>query len=339
MTDRIDRILAHMPKAELHMHLEGSLEPDLLFALARRNAVPLKYKSEADLADAYSFRNLQDFLDVYYAGLSVLKTRMDYFDMTWAYLSRVRKDETVHAEVFISPQAHTRRGIAEADMIGGVFDAFDRASAELGMSALLIAGIQRQWPEDDAFEMIRRLAPWHDRIVGLGMGGPEIPNPPAKFERVFAHARAMGWKTCAHAGEEGPASYVAETADILKVDRIDHGVRAAEDPALLARLASAGIPFTVCPLSNVALKVFADLESHTLKRLLDAGIVATINSDDPSYFGGYMNDNFIRTRHALNLSEAELRKLARNGFEASFLSAADKARHLAALDAAWNAPV
>lgn len=337
MTDRIDRILARMPKAELHMHLEGSLEPELLFALGRRNAVALKYATEAELKAAYDFKNLQDFLDVYYAGLSVLKTRADYFDMTWAYLSRVRRDETLHAEVFVSPQAHTRRGVPEAEMIGGIFDAFDRARTELGMSALLIAGIQRQWSEDDAFEMIARLKPWHDRIAGLGMGGPELPNPPAKFERVFAHARAMGWKTCAHAGEEGPADYVAQTFDVLKVDRIDHGVRAAEDPALLARLAQAGVPFTVCPLSNVALKVFPDLESHNLKRLLDAGVMATMNSDDPSYFGGYMNENYLRTRHALGLTETHLRALAHNGFEASFLPPAEKARHLAALDAAWAA--
>lgn len=337
MSDRIDLILARMPKAELHMHLEGSLEPDLLFALAQRNGVALKYASEAELRAAYEFRNLQDFLDVYYAGLSVLKTRRDYFDMTWAYLARVRADETLHAEVFISPQAHTRRGVAEADMIDGIFDAFAQAKVELGMSALLIAGIQRQWSEEDAFDMLARLAPWHDRIAGLGMGGPELPNPPGKFARVFAHARAMGWKTCAHAGEEGPAAYVAETADVLKVDRIDHGVRAAEDPALVARLAGMGIPFTVCPLSNVALKVYPDLKSHTLKRLLDAGIKATINSDDPSYFGGYMNENFIRTRHALGLTESDLRRLARNGFEASFLPPAEKAKHLAALEAVWAA--
>lgn len=328
--------IAAMPKAELHMHLEGSLEADLMFRLARRNGVSLKWDSEAALRAAYDFRNLQDFLDVYYAGLTVLLTEADFFDMTWAYLEKVHAENVVHAEVFISPQAHTRRGIAFEAMFDGIWNALKQAEGRFGMTTGLILGLQRQWTEEDALAMIDQALPVGDRIAGIGLGGPELPNPPSKFVRAFARARAEGWKTVAHAGEEGPAAYVADTVDLLKVDRVDHGVRCAEDPALVARLADLRLPLTVCPLSNVQLKVFPDLASHNLKRLFDAGVAVTINSDDPSYFGGYMNENFSATMEALSMSLEDMHAIARNGFEAAFLPPATRGRHLAAL-AAWHA--
>ena len=330
------RRIAGMPKAELHMHLEGSLEADLMFRLARRNKVTLKWDSEDALRAAYKFSCLQDFLDVYYAGLTVLLTEEDFFDMTWAYLEKVHSENVLHTEVFISPQAHTRRGIAFEAMFEGIWNALKQAETRLGMSTALILGLQRQWSEDDAFAMIEQSLPVGDRIAGIGLGGPELPNPPAKFVRAFERARAEGWKTVAHAGEEGPASYVTDTIDRLRVDRVDHGVRCSEDPALVARLAQLRIPLTVCPLSNVELKVFPTLAAHNLKSLLHAGLAVTINSDDPSYFGGYMNENYSATQEALGLSADDIHTIARNGFEAAFLSPESKARHIAALDAYWT---
>ena len=329
--------IAGMPKAELHMHLEGSLEAALMFRLARRNKVALKWDSEDQLRAAYSFRNLQDFLDVYYAGLTVLLTEADFFDMTWAYLEKVHSENVRHTEVFISPQAHTRRGIAFEAMFDGTWNALKQAESRFGMSTGLIFGIQRQWSEDDALAMFDQARHVRDRVLGIGLGGPELPNPPAKFVRAFERARAEGWKTVAHAGEEGPASYVADTIDLLRVDRVDHGVRCGEDAALVARLAQSRIPLTVCPLSNVDLKVFPVLAAHNLKTLLRAGVNVTINSDDPSYFGGYMNENFSATQEALNLSADDVLAIARNGFEAAFLPAQVKARNIAELEAYWNA--
>ena len=328
--------IAGMPKAELHMHLEGSLEADLMFRLARRNKVSLRWGSEQELRAAYRFANLQDFLDVYYAGLTVLLTEADFFDMTWAYLETVHGENVRHAEVFISPQAHTRRGVAFGAMFEGISNALRQAESRFGMSTGLLLGLQRQWSEDDAMAMLDQAAPYRDRVAGIGLGGPELPNPPAKFVRAFARARAEGWHTVAHAGEEGPAAYVADTVDLLHVDRIDHGVRCADDPALVARLATLRIPLTVCPLSNVELKVFPSLKDHNLKRLLQAGVAVTINSDDPSYFGGYMNENFSATQEALGLSAEQVHAVAHNGFEAAFLPAAIKAQHIAALDAYWQ---
>ncbi len=329
--------IAGMPKAELHMHLEGSLEADLMFRLARRNKVALKWESEDQLRAAYSFRNLQDFLDVYYAGLTVLLTEADFFDMTWAYLEKVHSENVRHTEVFISPQAHTRRGIAFEAMFEGTWNALKQAETRFGMSTGLIFGIQRQWSEEDALAMFDQVRHVRDHVLGIGLGGPELPNPPAKFVRAFERARAEGWKTVAHAGEEGPASYVADTIDLLRVDRVDHGVRCGEDSALVARLAQSRIPLTVCPLSNVELKVFPTLAAHNLKALLHAGVAVTINSDDPSYFGGYMNENYSATQEALGLSADDVLAIARNGFEAAFLPAQAKARHIAALEAYWNA--
>jgi len=326
-------LIATMPKAELHMHLEGSLEPELMFRLAARNGVALPYRSEADLRAAYRFHDLQSFLDIYYAGLTVLLTERDFHDMTLGYLERAHADHVLHAEVFIAPQAHTRRGVPLAAVIEGVDAALREGGRRLGMTTGLILGIQRQWSEDDALTMLDEAARYRDRVVGIGLGGPERPHPPRKFVRAFARARALGWRTVAHAGEEGPAAYVADTVDLLEVERIDHGVRCEEDPALVARLAALGIPLTVCPLSNVQLGVFPTLAAHNLKRLLDAGLRVTVNSDDPSYFGGYVAENFRATQAALGLSIDEVYALARNGFIAAFLEPADRARYLALLEA------
>jgi len=325
-------LIEGMPKAELHIHLEGSIEPDLMFALAVRNGVTLAWRSPDELRAAYDFTGLQSFLDVYYAGLTVLATARDFHDVTRAYLERVHAEQVVHAEVFISPQAHVRRGVPFAAMIEGIDGALRDAARNFGMTTRLIIGFQRQWTEEDAFATVEQALPWRDRIAGVGLGGPEAGNPPEKFIRVFEHARSLGWRTVAHAGEEGPASYVADTVDLLKVDRVDHGVRCEEDPALVARLAARGVPLTVCPVSNVKLRVFPDLASHNLKRLLDAGVCVTVNSDDPSYFGGYMNENFAATQEALGLTRADIHRLARNAFTASFLDDGAKARRLRELD-------
>ena len=331
----LKQLIDLMPKAELHMHLEGSIEPDLMFRLAARNRIALPYASEEELRGAYRFSSLQSFLDVYYAGLTVLLTERDFHDMTAAYLRRAHADNVVHAEVFISPQAHTRRGVALAALIEGIDSALRMAQREWGMSSRLILGIQRQWPEEDALSMFEAALPWRERIAAIGLGGPELPHPPAKFARAFERARAIGWRTVAHAGEEGPAAYVAETVDILKVDRVDHGVRCEENPQLVARLAKMQIPLTVCPISNVKLHVFPDLPSHNLKRLLDAGLRVTVNSDDPSYFLGYINDNYTACQEALGLTRQDLYALARNGFTSAFLDEADRSRYLASLDACF----
>src|SRR6266540_145960 len=325
-------LITTMPKAELHMHLEGSLEPEMMFRLAARNGVALPYRSEAEVRAAYRFESLQAFLDVYYAGLTVLRTEADFHDMTLAYLDRAHADNVVHAEVFIAPQAHTRRGVRLEAVVEGVDAALMEGARRFGMTTRLIFGLQRQWSEDEALAVLDAAAPYRDRVAGIGLGGPELPHPPQKFIRAFERARAMGWHTVAHAGEEGPAAYVAATLDLLKVERIDHGVRCAEDPALVARLAKVGIPLTVCPLSNVQLQVFSSLAAHNVKRLLDAGLCVTINSDDPSYFGGYVNENFCATQEALDLSMDDVYALARNGFTAAFLDPVDRARYLAGLD-------
>jgi adenosine deaminase len=332
----LKQLIQSMPKAELHMHLEGSIEPDLMFRLAARNGIALRYRSEEELQGAYHFTNLQSFLDVYYAGLTVLLTERDFHDMTWAYLQRAHADNVVHAEVFISPQAHTRRGVPLAAVIEGIDAALQAARREFGLTSRLILGIQRQWSEEDALAMMESALPWRDRIAGIGMGGPELPNPPKKFARAFERARALGWRTVAHAGEEGPAAFVAETIDVLKVDRVDHGVRCEEDPALVARLAQMQIPLTVCPISNIKLHVFPDLASHNLKRLLDARVCVTVNSDDPSYFLGYVNDNYVACQEALGLSREDLYVLARNSFIAAFLDDAERAKHIATLDRSFS---
>jgi len=323
------------PKAELHMHLEGALEPQMLLDLAARNHVAIPYKSAAEVFAAYQFDSLQDFLNIYWAGLSVLRTEADYYALTAAYLARARADHVVHSEMFFSPQAHTSRGLPLAPAIDGILAAFADAQATSGMTGGVILVIQRHRTEEDALRMLRETMPWRDRVLGLGLGGPELANPPQKFARAFAVARERGWRSCAHAGEEGPASYVADTLDVLKVDRIDHGVRCENDPDLVRRLADTQIPLTVCPLSNVKLKVFDTLADHNLKRLLEAGLCVTINSDDPPYFGGYVNANYTETAAALALGAAQQRTILENGFKAAFLDAATRARYLADLANHW----
>jgi adenosine deaminase len=284
---------------------------------------------------AYAFDSLQDFLNIYWAGLSVLRTEADYHALTAAYLARAHADHVVHSEVFFSPQGHTSRDLKLAPALDGILAAFAEARAMTGLTGGVILVVQRHRTEADALRMIEEAMPWRDRVLGLGLGGPELGNPPQKFARAFAAARALGWHTCAHAGEEGPAAYVADTLDVLQVERIDHGVRCEDDPALVRRLAETRIPLTVCPLSNVKLKVFERLADHNLKRLLEAGLCVTINSDDPPYFGGYVNANYTETAAALGLSAAQQRTIIENGFQAAFLDEPTRARHLAAVARHW----
>ncbi|MBI3517499.1 MAG: adenosine deaminase [Proteobacteria bacterium] len=332
----LDTLVAGMPKAELHMHLEGSLEAELTFALAARNGVTMPYASVEALRRAYAFTNLQSFLDLYYAGVNVLLQPQDFYDLTWAYFARAKQDNVVHAELFLGPQGHTARNIPMATVFDGVLRALDDVEQKLGITSRLIMVFQRHQTEDDGFRCLEASAPWHKRIAGVGLGGAEIGHPPQKFARLFAECTKRGFRKVAHAGEEGPAEFVVEALDVLGVERIDHGVRAEEDPALVARLAKSLVPLTVCPISNVKLKVFPDLAHHNVKRLLRAGLCVTINSDDPSYFGGYVNDNLIGCRRALDLTRDDVYRLARNSFVASFLSDADKARHIRQLDDYWT---
>jgi adenine deaminase len=329
----VSPFIANLPKAELHMHLEGSLEPETLIALAQRNGIALPYADADALRRAYAFDNLQSFLDLYYLGLTVLQTGADFYQMTAAYLARAARENVRHAEVFISPQAHLRRGIAIEPIIENILAAFDDARARDTITGGLIVGIQRQFDEDDALAMIAAVKPWRDRLLGLGMGGPELGHPPSKFRKAYAVARGdYGWGTVAHAGEEGGADYVREALDILKVDRIDHGVRCEADPDLVDRLADRGIPLTVCPCSNIMLRVFPDMKSHNIRRLHEAGLCITVNSDDPPYFGGYINANFAAIQAALGFTDDELWKLARNGLTAAYLLEDLRGKYLSELD-------
>jgi adenosine deaminase len=329
----IPPFIAALPKAELHMHLEGSLEPETLLLLAQRNGVRLPYADPSALRRAYAFDSLQSFLDLFYLGLTVLKTGDDFYAMTTAYLTRAARDNVRHAEVFISPQAHTRRGVPIAAVIENVLAAFDAAHRAHGITGGVIAGIQRQFDETDALAMIASLKPWRDRILGLGLGGPEVGHPPSKFRRAFAAARSdYGWRSVAHAGEEGGADYVRDALDTLNVDRIDHGVRCDADPNLMRRLADERTPLTVCPCSNIMLRVFPKMSAHNIRRLHEAGLCITVNSDDPSYFGGYINQNYAAIQAALGLSDEDLWQMARNSFTSAFMPEDLRARYLAELD-------
>ena len=326
--DRLPALLASMPKAELHMHIEGSLEPELIFALARRNSVAIPYASVEELRSAYAFTNLQSFLDIYYAGASVLITEQDFYDMAQAYLRKAAADNVVHTEMFFDPQTHTARGVSMATVVNGLHRACVDAQAEFGVSASLILCFLRHLSEEDAFETLEQALPYRDKFIGIGLDSGEVGNPPEKFARVFARCRELGFHLVAHAGEEGPPEYVWTALDVLKVERVDHGVRSSRDASLMQRLATDRIPLTVCPLSNLKLCVFPDLASHNLRELLDAGLVATVNSDDPAYFGGYMNENFTQTFAATGLGAQHAYTLARNSFEASFIDASAKARYI-----------
>lgn len=334
--DRLPELLRRMPKAELHMHIEGSLEPELIFALASRNKVSIPYASVEELRKAYAFTNLQSFLDIYYAGASVLITEQDFYDMAQAYLRRAAADNVVHTEIFFDPQTHTARGVGMETVIKGLHRACVDAQAEFGVSASMILCFLRHLSEEDAFETLEQALPFRDKFIGIGLDSGEVGNPPEKFARVFARCRELGFHLVAHAGEEGPPEYVWTALDVLKVERVDHGVRSSGDAALMRRLAQDRIPLTVCPLSNLKLCVFPDLASHNLRELLDAGLVATVNSDDPAYFGGYMNENFMQTFVATGLDAQQAYTLARNSFEASFIDAPAKARYVDRLNESFE---
>ena len=335
--DRLPDLLRRMPKAELHIHIEGSLEPELIFQLARRNAVKLPYQSVDELRSAYAFTNLQSFLDIYYAGASVLLHEQDFFDMAWAYLERAAADNVVHTEMFFDPQTHTARGVSMETVINGLHRACTEAGPALGVSASLILCFLRHLSEREAFETLEQALPLQDKFIGVGLDSSELGHPPEKFARVFARCRELGLHLVAHAGEEGPPAYVWTALDLLHVERIDHGVQSSKDAALMRRLAQDRIPLTVCPLSNLKLCVFPKLADHNLRQLLDAGLVATINSDDPAYFGGYMNDNFVQTFAATGLTAQHAYRLARNSFEGSFVEESMKRLYIDLLDARFEA--
>lgn len=321
------------PKAELHIHIEGSLEPELAFALAARNGIQLPYDSVDALRAAYDFSDLQSFLDLYYACADVLRTEADFADLMYAYLLRAREDNVIHAEIFFDPQTHTARGIAFETVLRGLEAGAERARTEWGMSTRLILCFLRHLSEAEAEATLDEALPFIARIHGFGLDSSEKGHPPSKFERVFARCRALGKPVVAHAGEEGPPAYVYEALDLLKVDRIDHGVRASEDPALMARLAREQVPLTVCPLSNVRLCVFPEMRQHTLPALLDQGLAAMINSDDPAYFGGYLGNNIRALQTAFDFDDATWKTLFANSLKASFVDDATRAAWLAQLDA------
>ncbi len=323
--ERLPALLAASPKAELHIHIEGSLEPEMIFALARRNGVALAYGSVEALRRAYAFTDLQSFLDIYYAGASVLLHEQDFYDMARAYLERAARDNVLHAEIFFDPQTHTARGVAMETVVRGLQRAGRDAHAQWGISSSLILCFLRHLSEQDAFATLEQAMPLLQGIVGVGLDSSELGHPPEKFARVFARCRQLGLRLVAHAGEEGPPAYVWSALDVLKVERVDHGVQALADAALVRRLRDERIALTVCPLSNLKLRVFAQLSQHNLKGLLDAGLAATVNSDDPAYFGGYVNENFAQVFAALPaLDSHDAWQLAHNSFAASFAPEAQR---------------
>ena len=332
MTD-LTAFIAGLPKAELHMHIEGSLEPELMFALAQRNGIEIPFKSVEEVRAAYSFSNLQDFLDIYYRGADVLRTEDDFRDLASAYFDRAAADAVTHAEIFFDPQTHTDRGIAFETVILGLLAGMDEARERHGMTSKLILCFLRHLSEDAAFETLHQAEPWLDRIAAVGLDSSEVGHPPSKFAGVFAAAAERGLKRVAHAGEEGPPEYVYEALDLLHVDRLDHGNRSLEDPALVARLARERMTLTVCPLSNLKLCVVGGMDEHPIDRMLREGLRATINSDDPAYFGGYINANYLAAAEGRALTREDLVTLARNSFLGSFLSDAEKAAQIARLEA------
>lgn len=305
-----------LPKAELHLHLEGSLEPELMFSLAERNRIALPWDNVDALRSAYAFNNLQEFLDLYYRGADVLRTEQDFYDLTWAYLQKCEEQNVVHTEPFFDPQTHTDRGIPFEVALRGISEALADGREMLGISSGLILSFLRHLPEEAAFETLAQAMPYRDAFFAVGLDSSEVGHPPSKFERVFAKARAEGLLAVAHAGEEGPPEYIWQALDLLKVSRIDHGVRAAEDPRLIARLVEEQIPLTVCPLSNTKLKVFQDMREHNILDLLEQGVKVTVNSDDPAYFGGYVTENFMALHDGLGMTREQARRLVQNSLEA-----------------------
>ena len=331
--DALESFILGLPKAELHMHIEGSLEPELMFALAKRNGIVLPYADVEALRRAYDFSRLQDFLDIYYQGAQVLLTKADFHDLGMAYFKRLAADGGRHAEIFFDPQTHTARGLPFSIAVEGLLSAMDEAEATLGVTSKLILCFLRHLDEESAFDTLEQAQPYLKRIAGVGLDSSEVGHPPSKFSQVFEAAARAGLRRVAHAGEEGPPAYVWEALDVLNVDRIDHGNRSLEDPALVKRLAAEGMTLTVCPLSNLKLCVVADMAQHPLKIMLDLGLKPTVNSDDPAYFGGYLADNYLAVARALDLSHGDLIRLAKNSFTGSFLTPAEQAPHLAAIEA------
>jgi adenine deaminase len=324
----LETFVAGIPKAELHLHIEGTLEPELMFALAQRNRIPLRFKNVEEVRRAYQFHNLQSFLDIYYEAARVLVQEQDFYDLAWAYFERASQQNVRHAEIFFDPQTHTERGIAFETVIVGLHRAMKDAASRLNVSSKLILCFLRHMSAESAVRTLEEALPFKKWIIAVGLDSSEVGHPPSKFAKVFEKARHEGLVGVAHAGEEGPPEYIWEALDILNVKRVDHGVRCLEDSRLVQRLAREKIPLTVCPLSNIKLRVFEKIEDHNLKRLLEAELAATVNSDDPAYFGGYVTDNFLAAQEALNLSRDQIATLARNSFEASFLSIEERKRYL-----------
>ena len=332
MTQR--ELIQRLPKAELHLHIEGSFEPELMMQLAARNKIDLRFKTLDEAKAAYNFSNLQEFLDLYYEGMQVLRTEEDFHDLTWAYLQRAAADNVRHVEMFFDPQAHTERGVAFGTVTEGILAALARGEKELGISGYLIMSFLRHLSEEDGFDLLKVSEPWHDRFVGVGLDSSEMGHPPMKFARLYKRCRDMGFKLCMHAGEEGPPDYVREALVEIGVDRIDHGNRSMEDPELIRILKDTQVPLTNCPLSNLSLCVIDDLKQSPVKAQLEQGLMVTVNSDDPAYFGGYIGRNYEQVSAALGMSDTQVVLLARNSFAASFRPEADKARHLKEVAAA-----
>ena len=324
--------IQNLPKAELHLHIEGTLEPEMMFELAQRNNIDLPYKSVSEVKEAYDFEDLQSFLNIYYQGSEVLQTERDFYDLTWAYLQKAAKDNVRHTEIFFDPQTHTDRGIAFETVYQGIYKALQDGKDKLGISSQLILSFLRHLTQEQAFTTLEQALPYKETMVAVGLDSAEQGNPPSKFKEVFEKAQAEGFLSVAHAGEEGPPEYIWEAINLLSVSRIDHGVRSMEDPELLNYLTDKQIPLTVCPLSNVELKVFDSMVEHNLKELLQQGICVTLNSDDPAYFGGYVADNYQAAQSALDLTEQELYQIAKNSFQASFLSPEAKFKLIAELE-------
>ncbi|MFT6165573.1 MAG: adenosine deaminase [Vicingaceae bacterium] len=320
----LSSFIRNLPKAELHLHIEGSFEPELMFKIAKRNNIKIPFDSIEEIKSAYKFNNLQEFLDIYYAGANVLLTEQDFFDLTWAYLTKVHSQNVKHVEIFFDPQTHTERGVEFSTVLLGIYKALEKGEKEIGISFRLIMSYLRHLSEESAFQTLQQALPFKDLIDGVGLDSSEVGNPPEKFQKVFKASSEEGFKLCAHAGEEGPSEYIWGALDLLKVDRIDHGNRCLEDQKLLERLVQEQIPLTLCPLSNLELKVIHDLKDYPLRKMMDAGLLVTLNSDDPAYFGGYMNENFIATANALDLSKIEIASLMKNGFEATWLTREEK---------------
>ncbi|MBB3188686.1 adenosine deaminase [Microbacter margulisiae] len=328
----IETFIQHIPKAELHLHIEGTLEPELMMKIAKRNEISLDYESVDEIKKAYQFSNLQDFLDIYYAGANVLRHETDFFDLTWSYLTKAHSQNIVHTEIFFDPQTHTERGVAFSTVITGIHKALEKAQNELGISSKIIMSILRHLDEDSALETLKEALPYKEWITAIGLDSSEVGNPPSKFARVFEKAKTEGFETVAHAGEEGDAGYVREAIEILKVSRIDHGNRSLEDELLIKHIVENKIPLTVCPLSNLKLKVVKEAIDHPLLKMLNRGMVATVNSDDPAYFGGYINENFLAMSEALNLTAKHVHQLSRNSFIASFLTQEEKSKWIRETD-------